>query len=120
MSTRWTGPQAVAAGSMKWQILWVPKVTVSAARTCGSGVSPVSTSTPDGVSTATIGTSYSSAELDRGQGVRAEAGATADADDAVDHHVGRADVVGRADAGHRLLSKPPDRLRERWRRGGRR
>ena len=62
MSTRWTGPQAVAAGSMKWQILWVPKVTVSAARTCGSGVSPVSTSTPDGVSTATIGTSYSSAD----------------------------------------------------------
>ena len=66
MSTRWTGPQAVAAGSIKWQILWVPKVTVSAALTCSAGVSPVSTSTPDGMSTATIGTLWSVGDLHGG------------------------------------------------------
>ena len=56
MSTSVTAPAAEAAGSTRWATLWVPKVTVTAASTCGPSVSPVSTSTPDGTSTATTGT----------------------------------------------------------------
>ncbi len=56
MSTRCTAPHARAAGSTRWATLWVPKVTVTSAVTCGPSSSPVSTATPDGVSTATIGT----------------------------------------------------------------
>ena len=55
MSTRCTTPHAAAAGSTRWAILWVPNVTVTSARTCAPSSSPVSTSTPDGVSTATTG-----------------------------------------------------------------
>ena len=56
MSTRWTTPLRSAAGSTRWAILWVPNVTVTSAVTCDPSSSPVSTSTPDGASTATTGT----------------------------------------------------------------
>ena len=46
MSTRCTTPQASAAGSTRCATLWVPKVTVTVAATCGPSTWPVSTSTP--------------------------------------------------------------------------
>ena len=55
MSTRCTTPHASAAGSTRCATLWVPNVTVTSARTCGPSRRPVSTSTPDGTSTATTG-----------------------------------------------------------------
>ena len=61
MSTRCTTPQAIAAGSTRCATLWVPNVTVTVARTCAPSTWPVSTSTPDGVSTATTGTPSSAA-----------------------------------------------------------
>ena len=61
MSTRCTAPQSPAAGSTRSATLWVPKVTVRSARTCGPSSSPVSTSTPEGTSTATTGMPSSSA-----------------------------------------------------------
>ncbi len=60
MSTRWTTPHTAAAGSTRCATLWVPNVTVTAAVTCGPSSSPVSTSTPLGVSTATTGIPASS------------------------------------------------------------
>src|SRR5680860_34421 len=55
MSTRCTTPHACAAGSTRWATLCVPRVTVRSACTCAPSRRPVSTSTPDGTSTATTG-----------------------------------------------------------------
>ena len=87
MSTRCTTPQASAAGSTRCATLWVPKVTVTSALTCGPSTAPVSTSTPDGMSTATTGTPGSAASAAAASSRRPRP--PADADDAVDHDVGR-------------------------------
>ena len=101
MSTRCTTPQAIAAGSTRWATLWVPKVTVTAATTCGPSTWPVSTSTPDGASTATTGTP-STADTAAAASSRSPP-PTADADDPVHHDVGRR---GLGD-GRRPPGRPP-------------
>ena len=56
MSTSSTSPQRLRAGSSRWHGLSSPKVTVRVAANGPSGTAPVSASTPEGRSTATIGT----------------------------------------------------------------
>ena len=95
MSTRCTTPQAIAAGSTRCATLWVPNVTVTVARTCAPSTWPVSTSTPDGVSTATTGTPSSAATTAAASSRRPPL--PPDADDPVDHHVGAGGLLHRAD-----------------------
>ena len=105
MSTRVTEPQARLAGSTRWATLWVPKVTVTAASTWGPSRRPSSTDTPLGTSTATIGDARDLGEC--GDRLRLQPRASADPDDPVDHHLGRA-APGRRHC-RRPVEAPPDR-----------
>ena len=58
MSTSSISPQRCRAGSMRWQGLSSPKVTVRVARNASPGTAPVSVATPDGRSTAIVGMAY--------------------------------------------------------------
>ena len=59
MSTTSTSPQCVRAGSITWHGFASPKVTVRVAQNASPGTAPVSAATPDGRSTAIVGTSQS-------------------------------------------------------------
>ncbi len=108
MSTRCTTPQASAAGSTRCATLWVPKVTVTAAGTCGP-------STLTGVDV-DAGRDVHRDDRDpreaahHGGGVVAQPAAAADPHDPVDHDVGPRD--GRPPRrGRRRRAAPRDPLR---------
>src|SRR5918998_1298146 len=56
MSTTSTLPQRCRAGSTRWQGLSSPKVTVCVAQNASAGTAPLSAPTPEGRSTAMVGT----------------------------------------------------------------
>ena len=100
-----TAPQADAAGSTRCATLWVPKVTVTAASTCGPSSSPVSTSTPDWARPPRPPGTPAHA-VERGHRLRPQPGPSADPDDPVDHHVGS---VPASPGRRRPARRPPQR-----------
>ena len=108
MSTRCTTPQACAAGSTRWAILWVPNVTVRSARTCPPVEAPgVHVDTRRNVHRHHR---HSREATERLLGLLAEARSTADADDPVDDHVGLLGVgcSDRATSGRAQRREPVD------------
>ena len=96
MSTRCTTPQAIAAGSTRWATLWVPKVTVTSARDVRA-VDPTGVDVDARTGRPRRRPGRPSTAAHRRRGVVAQPAAAADADDPVDHDVGRRGLADDAD-----------------------
>ena len=120
MSTSSTSPQRLRAGSRRWQGFSSPKVTVRVALKDCSGTAPVSASTPEGRSTAIIGTPRPSQSLGQHADVIGQPGPAADAENAVQHQVAAATTPGGSSSSPRSSSsrsRPPAACRAarpRW------